>query len=151
MNLLLDTNVLIDYVGRRAPFFEDAERVIAAGYFGDARLWMAAQSATDIFYVLSKYAASVDIQRSLEKLYEVVMPVSLTSTDLSRATRLLWPDYEDCLISLAAENCRADYIVTRDTRGFDRSCVPAVYPSDLLKAMEGRGIFYEAVDLQDDH
>ena len=37
MNLLLDTNVLIDYLGRKPPFFEDAERIVAAGYFGDVR------------------------------------------------------------------------------------------------------------------
>jgi predicted nucleic acid-binding protein len=49
MNLLLDTNVLIDFIGRRAPFYEDAKHVIAAGYFGDAHLWMAAQSAMDVF------------------------------------------------------------------------------------------------------
>ena len=38
MNLLLDTNVIIDYMGRQKPFFENAERIIAAGYFGDATL-----------------------------------------------------------------------------------------------------------------
>ena len=44
MNLLLDTNVLIDYLGRKEPFFANAERIVAAGFFGDATLWMAAQS-----------------------------------------------------------------------------------------------------------
>jgi predicted nucleic acid-binding protein len=146
MNLLLDTNVLIDYVGRREPFCKDATSIIAAGYFGDVKLWMAAQSATDVFYVLSKYANSADIQRLLARLYEVVTPVSLTCADLTRATQLLWPDYEDCLISLAANNCQADYIVTRDLRGFDRSCVPVISPANLAVELTQSGITYGSVD-----
>jgi predicted nucleic acid-binding protein len=147
MNLLLDTNVLIDFTGRRAPFYEDAQRVIAAGYFGDVRLWMAAQSAADIFYVLSKHVSSTDVQRALAKLYEVVKPVGLTSAELMRATQLLWPDYKDCLIALAADNCRASYIITRDANGFARSSVPAISPSGFMALMEERGIFYDAIDL----
>ena len=30
MILLLDTNVIIDYMGRRKPFYEDSERMVAA-------------------------------------------------------------------------------------------------------------------------
>ena len=40
MNLLLDTCVVIDYLGRKEPFYAEAERVMAAGFFGDAKLWL---------------------------------------------------------------------------------------------------------------
>ena len=33
MNLLLDTNVIIDYLGRRAPFFENAEIIFMRNVF----------------------------------------------------------------------------------------------------------------------
>ena len=58
MNLLLDTNVIIDYLGRKEPFFDSAMKIVAAGFFGDATLWMSAGSAKDAFYVLPSLAAS---------------------------------------------------------------------------------------------
>lgn len=58
MNLLLDTNVLIDYRGRKEPFFPAAQKVVIAGFFGDVRLWAPAQSFVDAFYVLSRGAVA---------------------------------------------------------------------------------------------
>ena len=73
MNLLLDTNVLIDYLGRKEPFFANAERIVAAGFFGDATLWMAAQSPKDAFYVLERYIDPQRIQQALLKAYEIIL------------------------------------------------------------------------------
>ena len=69
MNLLLDTNVVIDYLGRKEPFFELAQQVVAAGFFGDATLWMPAQSAADAFYVLNHYLDSARVQSLLARLF----------------------------------------------------------------------------------
>ena len=116
MNLLLDTNVLIDYLGRKEPFFANAERIVAAGFFGDATLWMAAQSPKDAFYVLERYIDPQRIQQALLKAYEIITPVALTADDLATAARLQWDDYEDCLVALAAQKARADYLITRDAK-----------------------------------
>ena len=129
MNLLLDTRVVIDYLGRKEPFYAEAERVMAAGFFGDARLWIAGQTINDAFYVLSKYLGPRRVQAALETLLQVVTPVAL---------RLGWDDLEDCLVALCAQSARADYLVTRDTKGFSRSLVPVVSPSEWLALMEQR-------------
>lgn len=80
MNLLLDTCVVIDYLGRKEPFYAEAERVMAAGFFGDARLWIAGQTINDAFYVLSKYLGPRRVQAALEALLQVVTPVALSPT-----------------------------------------------------------------------
>lgn len=146
-NLLLDTNVIIDYLGRREPFFADARNVIASGYFGDTRLWMSAQSAKDAYCVLCHYAPSSSVQDALLALYEVVAPVAITEENLRRAARLKWDDYEDCLIALAAEDASADYLVTRDARGFARSSAPPISPGAWLSLHEREtGIVYDEAD-----
>lgn len=133
MNLLLDTNVVIDYLGRKPPFFGDAERVIAAGYFGDAQLWASTQSFKDAFFVLSHYADPLRVQDALLKLMQVVNPVDLTGSDIAAAAKLKWEDMEDCLIAVSAQKAGADYLVTRDGKGFDRSMVPTIAPTTWLK------------------
>lgn len=125
MNLLLDTNVLIDYLGRKEPFFLSAQKVVIAGFFGEARL-----------------------QAAVLKALTVIEPVDLTGASLERAARLGWDDLEDCLIALAAERVGADYLITRDAKGFARSTVPAVSPDAWLNIMrEEHSLDYGEVQL----
>lgn len=149
MNLLLDTNVVIDYLGRQEPFFEDAERVMAIGFFGDAKLWAPVQSFKDAFYVLAHYVDSSKIQGAIATLLDLVHPVDLTGNDLARATKLKWADFEDCLVAVSANKVNADYLVTRDRRGFERSLVPAVSPAELLRQVgETKGISFGSTTLE---
>lgn len=146
MNLLLDTNTLIDYLGRKPPFAKPMQHLLAAGYFGDTSLWVPAQSMKDAFFVLDRYLDSLKIQRAMVALCEVVHPVSLTAEDAIRAAKLEWDDYEDCLIALAAEKVKADYLITRDRKGFSRSMVPTLSPQEWLTMMEkDRGLVYEDI------
>jgi len=146
-NLLLDTNVFIDYIGHKDPFFQEAERVIAAGFFGDAKLWVSAQSLNDAFYILRKYCSSDQIQDAMAAACEIITPVDLTAADTQRALSMKWTDYEDCLIAMLAEKVKADAIITRDVHGFEKSLVSAKTPSEWLASMKERKIIYDVVDL----
>ena len=148
MNLLLDTNVLIDYLGRKEPFFPSAQKVVIAGFFGDARLWTPSQSVVDAFCVLSRYVDSARLQAAIRKALTVIEPVDLTGASLGRSVRLGWDDLEDCLIALATERVGADYLITRDAKGFARSTVPAVSPDAWLNIMrEEHSLDYGEVQL----
>ena len=148
MNLLLDTNVIIDYMGGKPPFFDNAERVMAAGYFGDATLWASTQSFKDAFFVLSHYVDAAHVQDGFLKLLEIVHTVDLTGNDVAAAARLKWDDMEDCLIAISATKANADFIITRDRKGFERSMVPAATPGEWLHQIrEDQGIAFDAVDL----
>ncbi|MBQ9003376.1 MAG: PIN domain-containing protein [Eggerthellaceae bacterium] len=138
---------MIDFLGKQLPFFEDAEKVIAAGYFGDATLWVSTQSLKDAYYVLAHYIRSDRVQRSMSKLLEVVTPVDLTGGDVTAALGLMWGDFEDCLIAMSAAKAKADYLVTRDEKGFDRSMVPVVTPAEWLSIMhESHSLSYSSID-----
>lgn len=78
----------------------------------------------------------------------MIEPVDLTGASLERAARLGWDDLEDCLIALAAERVGADYLITRDAKGFARSTVPAVSPDAWLNIMrEEHSLDYGEVQL----
>lgn len=81
------------------------------------------------------------------RAFDIIEPVSLSADDLRRAARLRWDDYEDCLIALAADKAHADYLITRDARGFSRSPVPALSPPDWLGLMRESGLVYDEVEI----
>lgn len=116
---------------------------MAAGFFGDVKLWVSSLSMKDVFYVLERAIDSRALQQSFVKLAEVVSFVSVGEEEILRAAHLEWDDFEDCLIALCAEKAKADHIVTRDLWGFERSSVPVMHPDAWLEMMrESHGLDY---------
>ena len=147
MDLLLDTNILIDHFGNRNGFADDAHKVFAFALFGDATLWAMSSAFVNAFYILRKGRSPEDIQSAFQASYPYVKVCSAGAEDLANATSRQWRDLEDCLVAVCAEKLHADYIVTRDVKGFARSSVPAISPTELLERMRERGITYDFFDL----
>ena len=54
---------------------------------------------------------------------------------MSFATRLEMTDFEDAMQVAAARACGARFVVTRNTRDFRRSPIPAITPQEALEAL----------------
>lgn len=52
--ILIDTNVLLDYLLTREPFYEDAARIVLACADGKVKGCIAAHSISNIFFIVRK-------------------------------------------------------------------------------------------------
>ncbi|MCL1843449.1 MAG: PIN domain-containing protein, partial [Defluviitaleaceae bacterium] len=57
---------------------------------------------------------------------------AIVPADVSFALASDITDLEDAVVSFAAKRIKADYIVTRNTKDFTNSPVPAMTPADFL-------------------
>lgn len=145
MKLFLDTNILIDYFARRGPFVAPLVQLRIMQLFGDVELWASARSFTDIFYVLHKQVGAVELQRAFEESASFLKICSIDGTDVLEASKLQWPDFEDCLIDRAAQKVKADFILTRDPKGFERSKIPRKDAQSFVEWLDREwGISYDA-------
>lgn len=150
MKLLLDTNVLLDCLAERKPFFNDVFQIRIAALFGDVELWASIQSFTDIEYILRGSAPMSEIRSTIKESLDLLSICSPAPSDLKTGLESDWPDLEDFLISKAAERIKADFIITRDAKGFVNSSVKALSPSEFLNLLSDQyGVTYEEVDLSD--
>lgn len=67
MRLMLDTNILIDHIGRREPFYELSRRACLLGITGVPETFISTTMITDIHYLLSKDFGSIEAQRMIEE------------------------------------------------------------------------------------
>lgn len=137
MKLLLDTCVLIDYFGRREPFFEACNSLRIAEWYGELELWASAKSFADVFYVLSRHVPSADIQRAFFASSSFLHIASIDGNDIMCAAQEGWDDFEDCLVARAARKIDADWIITRDVDGFVRSRIPVMTPASVAEWLRG--------------
>ena len=54
MNVLIDTNVVLDQLVKREPFYKDAERIRVLSEKGYINSYVSASAVTDIYYVARK-------------------------------------------------------------------------------------------------
>ena len=70
------------------------------------------------------------IEEVLRKLKLIFEFADLSSSILEKAVGMKWKDFEDAVQSATADHVHADYIITRNVRGFTKSKVTALTPTN---------------------
>lgn len=133
MRILIDTNVILDILQKREPFFADSYRALRKAIENDAECLISASAATDIFCMLRKSLGSAQqAKEQIEQLAQLVSFADVQGMDIHTALMRAMPDFEDAVVDAVAERNGASYILTRNIKDFAGSAVPAILPSDFL-------------------
>lgn len=135
MRILLDTNIVLDFLLEREPFLHDADRVFQAIENNQLVGYISATTVTNIFYIARKQTRSVEQAREIvaETLTAaVICPVDRAVLEAAFALGLT--DFEDAVQIACAINQGLDAIVTRDQQGFRNSPIPALTVADLFQS-----------------
>lgn len=149
VRVMLDTNIVIDYLNERDPFYLRARVLMIGGRVGEFDLWLSSSQMTDLVYILSEGGKAALMPRTLERLrglrtFVNVYPLSEGDIDQMLATS--WRDPEDALLLQAALRVKADYLVTRNAEDFESSLVPIVDCDGFFDALrEDCGFEYDEV------
>lgn len=130
--VLVDVNVLLDVLADREPFAGDAQAVLARIEEGTLQGLVATHTMTTLHYLLSKHLGKARSRRALLDLLLLLRVVAVDEDRLRHALGLNWADFEDAVQAACAEKAEAEYVVTRDKRGFARSAVKPISPAELL-------------------
>jgi predicted nucleic acid-binding protein len=134
MKVLLDTNVLLDVVEKREPFFSDSFEVFMKSARREIEAVIGAGSVTDIYYITRRNCKNAGQALGyIIDMLKVVTPVDTKAADLQEAIRLNFADFEDAVVAATAARENVDFIVTRNSGDFTKSPVPAISPADFLK------------------
>lgn len=137
MKILIDTNVLIDYLMRRIPYSDDAEKLLFLCKNMQVKGCMAAHSVMNILYILRKEMTLAERKAFMLCLSEFIEIIGI---DRKKIINILtdnsFADVEDCLQTECAKAFSADYIITRNTKDFASSSIPAVTPDEFIKMIK---------------
>jgi len=132
MNVFLDTNVVVDFMGERAGFFDDAATIFA---MIEDRIITASASALTIVncaYILKKAFSSDIMLEKVETLCQMLNITPIDRSQLMNAVQLKPYDYEDAVQYLSALPYRPDVIITRDKRGFNDFDILVMTPAEFV-------------------
>ena len=136
MNVLFDTNVVLDVLLDRQPFsdsaatlFSWAEEDIITGILG-------ATTVTTIFYLATKVVGREQAEEAIAKLLSIFTIAPVNRLVLEAAVHSSFTDFEDAVLYQAACHVSAQAIVTRDLAGFKKSKIPVFSPEEFIKMIQ---------------
>lgn len=149
MRLLIDTNILLDLFACREEFVKEAYALKGMALCKEAELWVSAKSFTDVFYLMNreKEFKSDQIQDMFLDNLTYLNVCGIDKEDIVESALSKWPDFEDCLVARCADKIKADVLLTRDKKGFERSNVAWCSPADFFDRLKKEyGIVYDVID-----
>jgi predicted nucleic acid-binding protein len=131
MRVLIDTNVVLDFLQDREPFVENAARLFERIDAGEIEGFIAATTITNIYYIVRRAAGRAVAQ---DAITQVLSDLNICAVDLEvleQALALNFEDFEDAVQYACTLACSVDAIVTRDASGFVGAEIPVVLPEEL--------------------
>lgn len=136
MLVLFDTNIILDVLEKREPFYESSKSTLESCVSGKVTGYIALHSISNIFYILRKRYSSEDRRKLLLYILDLLQ---IANADHERVRNALkredFCDFEDCLQDECAQQIKADYLITRNIDDFSNSKIPAVTPLEFLNGI----------------
>jgi predicted nucleic acid-binding protein len=141
MRALLDTNIIVDVLQSREPWYIFGQKIFLAAANRRFEGCITAKEATDIHYFarkLFKGEKNIDCKarRVISGLFSLFELLDTRSSDCQKAVLSACPDYEDAVMIETGIRARVDCIVTRNTGDYASSPIPVYSPSDFLTLLD---------------
>ena len=134
MRLMIDTNIFLDVLTRREPFYADSRALLELCESKKVLGFVSASCVTDIFYLVHRYLHSTEMAyKALGSVLDIAKVLSVTNDDVLNAYLIRASDFEDCLLATCAKSGDCDAIVTRNKGDFLSFGVTLLSPKEVLE------------------
>ncbi|HLY74787.1 MAG TPA: PIN domain-containing protein [Planctomycetota bacterium] len=134
MKVFVDTNVLLDVLAERKPFYHEAERVWSLAELGRMDGYVSAISFNNCYCIIHKYAGRRSADKAIRMLRDVFSPIDLTAQVLNQAIDAGFSDFEDAIQFHSAVHAKVPCIITRNQDHFPRTPLSILSPAEFLAA-----------------
>ena len=116
MKIFLDTNVLIDYLNKREPFFAEASQVMDLCVSKQVEGVLSSLSVINAAYIMRKAYPKDSLLLKISWLTEKFEVCPINKESIQRAANSRPSDFEDAVQYFSALQANADLIITRDAK-----------------------------------
>lgn len=132
MKVFVDTNVLLDVLARREPFYADSAQVWTLAETGRVSCFVSTLSLPNLFYLLRRGAGQKAARRAMSVLRGIFSLVSLDAKIINQAIDSDMDDFEDAVQFFSALRADAAILITRNPRDFPGTDVAIQTPAEFL-------------------
>jgi predicted nucleic acid-binding protein len=131
--IFLDTNVILDLLGERVPYYDSIAKVATLADQKKLTIIVSPLSFTTVNYVLNKYESSESVLNKLRKFKIICEVCEVNEETIDKALNSNFKDYEDAVQYFTALQSYCSIIITRNGKDFKNSKIPIMTAGEYLK------------------
>ena len=147
MRLLIDSDVLLDFIGERESTAAAWVKLHAMELAGAAELWVSAEAFGEVRAALAEALSDHDARSALRSAMAFLSVCSIDGPDVRFALEHEGLPYRAALTESCARKLQADFIVTHGGEVSVSRAVRRVDPDELFSVLEAeQGIVFDVID-----
>jgi len=132
MKVFIDTNVLLDVLARREPYYADSAQVWTLAETGQLTGFASALSLPDLFYLLHRTKGKKAARKVMNILRDIFSLVPLDAQITNQAIDAGIEDFEDAIQFFSALRAGATVLITRNPKHFPGGDIAIQTPGEFL-------------------
>ncbi|MBT0812750.1 PIN domain-containing protein [Litoribacter ruber] len=136
-NVLIDTDIILDFFFDRKPFSDDAAKILALCEAGEITGYITPVIIRNIYYLLRQTAKHETVIDKLKDLMSFIEVLIINKEVVQQSLRSSFRDFEDALQNYSAESAgKLNVIITRNVKDFKHSKIGVMTPEGYLKMID---------------
>lgn len=131
--VFVDTNVILDWLGKREPFYPFAEAVFVKAERREIQLMVSSLSIATTHYILRKQLGIAETRKALAVILSVVKVCSVGFDEITFSLSSGISDFEDAIQYQTAMRNNTKVILTRNVKDFAGAAVPVMTAEAFLQ------------------
>jgi predicted nucleic acid-binding protein len=125
-SVFVDTDIVLDLLARREPFYDAAARLFSLAETGNMSLSVSSLTFANLFYILRKQVSAKHAHEVLRnfKLLVTVLPVD--DATIEQALKADFTDFEDAIQYFSALSAGCSSFLTRNGRHYRKATISIV-------------------------
>lgn len=133
-NVLIDTDVILDFFFDRQPFSENAAQVLSLAEKNEIQGFITPVIVSNVYYLLRQTATHSKVIEKLKVLMTILDVIDVSKATILNAMNSEFKDFEDALQNFAAVDAgKIEVILTRNVKDFKNSTLSIQTPESFIK------------------
>ena len=135
-NIFLDTNILMDILANRHPFYKSSSEIYKLGLGKKVIFFTSSNTISTLHYLLKKFATEDNIRKSLDEICNVVRIIAVDINIIKKSVKSNHKDFEDAIQIVSAQSINnMDCIITRDLKDYKNTEIKVFTPDEFLSTL----------------
>ncbi len=131
--VFVDTNIILDLLGKRIPFFDAAETLFRKAEKKEVLVLISTMSYISTEYILRKQLGKTETKKALSAIRTITTVCNSGEREIDLALISSMKDFEDAFQYYTALNNAADVIITRNPKDFVGSSIAIMSAEAYVK------------------
>ena len=134
--IFIDTNIILDLLAEREPFYEPAAKIATLADQKKIILIASPISFTTVNYILSKFESAQSAMEKLRKFRIICQIADLNEETVDKGLVSNFSDFEDSLQYFTALQSNCKILITRNGKDFKKASIPIMTADEYLGSIK---------------